>query len=356
MGIVVSTSAFGAVEAKPSKPAPVAAEKKAVSDKVSREVYTNYAKNADDREILTEAWGLYVDDVFLGACLDEDELRAELQKVLDDYKAAYDDETTDEFANNVNVELGSFRGLQIGDAQSIVQNNLDKFSISLSTDLEYTEDIPYETIVEYDDTQYTDYREVTQKGITGKKKTIIRATYVDGVETDTEVTDVITVKEKQDKYVVKGTLEYAEEEESEDEIYDDSASSDGSSTGSFIWPMPYTTNITSGYGARWGTTHTGIDIAEGGIYGQSIIASDGGVVEWAGSDDSGYGTYVIINHQNGYKTLYGHCSELFVSEGQYVSQGEAIAAVGSTGFSTGPHLHFEVRTEDGDRLDPQDFV
>ncbi len=356
---ITATSALSAAPAKqpePTEPTQPTTVQTVIKDDAAKEVCSELSKSISDEELLTYGWGLYVDGEFLGACTDENELRNALQTVLDNYKAAYDDETTDCFANDVEVEFGSFKSNQLGDAETIVNNNLDKFSISLSTDLEYTEDIPFEKFVEYDENEYTDYRVVTQKGITGKQKTIIRATYIDGVQTDTEITDVITTKEKQDLYIVKGSKEYPVEETSDDIYSDYDAASGGSSSGSFIWPMPYTTNITSGYGARWGTTHTGIDIAAGGIYGQSIIASDGGVVEWAGSDNSGYGTYVIINHGNGYKTLYGHCSELFVSAGESVSQGQPIAAVGSTGFSTGPHLHFEVRTEAGDRLDPQGFV
>ena len=80
--------------------------------------------------------------------------------------------------------------------------------------------------------------------------------------------------------------------------------------------------------------------------------------EWAGYDDSGYGNYVIINHGDGYKTLYGHCSSVSVSQGQKVTQGQTIAAIGSTGQSTGNHLHFEVRTGDerSDRQNPLSYV
>lgn len=101
--------------------------------------------------------------------------------------------------------------------------------------------------------------------------------------------------------------------------------------------------------------HNGLDIADSGVYGQSIIAADGGTVTFAGNDGGGYGNYVVIDHGNGYVTLYAHCSSLAVSSGQYVSQGDVIAYVGSTGNSTGPHLHFEIQV-DGSPQNPLEFV
>ena len=110
--------------------------------------------------------------------------------------------------------------------------------------------------------------------------------------------------------------------------------------------------LTSGYGARWGRTHTGIDI--GGDDGSDILAADGGLITLAGWV-SGYGNYVVIDHENGYQTAYGHCSELLVAEGERVAQGQRIARMGSTGNSTGPHLHFEVKV-DGEYQNPLDYV
>jgi len=98
--------------------------------------------------------------------------------------------------------------------------------------------------------------------------------------------------------------------------------------------------------------HAGLDFAAS--YGSTIRAADSGTVIFAGWY-GGYGRAVIINHGHGITTLYGHTSELYVSEGQTVERGQAIAAVGSSGFSTGPHLHFEVR-RDGTPVDPMGFL
>ena len=111
--------------------------------------------------------------------------------------------------------------------------------------------------------------------------------------------------------------------------------------------------ITSRFGARWGTTHTGTDIAA--PTGTTIVAAAGGTVTFSGTGSNGYGKHIIIDHGNGVSTLYGHCSVLNVSAGEYVAQGQKIAAVGSTGNSTGPHLHFEVR-KNGVTYNPQNYV
>lgn len=129
-----------------------------------------------------------------------------------------------------------------------------------------------------------------------------------------------------------------------------------SGSGAMIWPVNGV--VTSSYGYRthpiFGTTiyHSGIDI--GVDYGTPVHAADGGVVVEAGWI-SGYGYAVIIDHGNGLSTLYGHNQELAVSEGQSVSQGQVIAYAGSTGNSTGPHVHFEVRAN-GDPVDPSAYL
>ena len=131
--------------------------------------------------------------------------------------------------------------------------------------------------------------------------------------------------------------------------------------GTFLWPVPHTKNITSGFGARWGRTHKGIDIAGGGDYGRNIVASAPGTVIYANNntDGSGYGKYIIIEHStyNGhtYQTLYAHGSALLVGYGTKVKSGDIIARIGSTGNSTGPHLHFEVRV-DGSARNPSSYV
>nr|WP_155747548.1 M23 family metallopeptidase [Scytonema sp. UIC 10036] len=120
------------------------------------------------------------------------------------------------------------------------------------------------------------------------------------------------------------------------------------SNGSTSSPFGWRTHPVLGY-RRF---HAGLDFAAS--YGSTIRAADSGTVIFAGWY-GGYGKAVIVNHGKGITTLYGHSSELFVSEGQTVERGQAIAAVGSTGLSTGPHLHFEVR-KNGTPVNPMNFL
>ena len=106
-------------------------------------------------------------------------------------------------------------------------------------------------------------------------------------------------------------------------------------TGRFQWPV--LGRITQGY---W-YGHRAIDI--GAPTGSAVLATDGGFVSFAGWTDVGYGYLVVIDHANGFATYYAHLSNIFVFEGQAVDRGQVVGSVGSTGWSTGPHLHFEVR-------------
>lgn len=120
-----------------------------------------------------------------------------------------------------------------------------------------------------------------------------------------------------------------------------------------IWPT--TGVVTSPYGLRWGGTdfHPGMDIAD--EMGTPIVATADGIVEYAGWNSGGYGNMVDINHGNGIMTRYGHASQVVVSAGQHVKRGQLIAYMGSTGFSTGPHVHYEVHVN-GNRVNPISYL
>ena len=122
------------------------------------------------------------------------------------------------------------------------------------------------------------------------------------------------------------------------------------SSSGLIWPV--SGPVTSGFGFRWGRMHEGIDI--GAASGTPIHAAAGGTVIWAGWL-GGYGNLVVIDHHNSLATAYGHQSALATAVGASVSQGQVIGYVGSTGHSTGPHLHFEVRVN-GTPVDPLGYL
>ena len=109
----------------------------------------------------------------------------------------------------------------------------------------------------------------------------------------------------------------------------------------FMWPVPSSRVISSFYGHRGGRPHQGIDIP--GKYGSSIVSIANGKVIYSGRGISGYGNMTIIDHGNGYHSVYAHAQKNYTSKGDRVYKGQVIAKVGSTGRSTGPHLHFEIR-------------
>lgn len=312
--------------------------------------HTIITKALIEDNLQSDCVGLYIDNEFIGATSEEQALNAALDKVLVDYRKDYDDETTTKFANDVKVRSGKFDESKIMSVNEIIEKAEGKFSIQLATDIVYTREIAYDITTEYDESQPSSYENVKTEGENGEEEVTVRTVYVDGVQTDAYETDSEVIKEAVDEVVVKGS-----DSSSEGTSSSSTSSSSSYGSGSFIWPVPYTHNITSEFGMRWGRLHGGIDIADGGVYGQSIVAADSGTVILAGNQGDGYGNYVIIDHGNGYKTLYGHMSSVAAYTGQQVSQGEVIGYVGSTGNSTGPHLHFEIRVNDV-QTDPLGYV
>lgn len=120
-------------------------------------------------------------------------------------------------------------------------------------------------------------------------------------------------------------------------------------TGKFLWPVPVSHRITQ----YWGRRHTGVDI--GANYLTPIIAVADGIVELVQFGRTGYGYQVIIDHENGYRTRYGHQSQIFVKPGERVTRGQTIGTIGSTGRSTGPHLHFEIYIN-ARRVNPLSYI
>ena len=200
-------------------------------------------------------------------------------------------------------------------------------TIEVST---FAESIPYET--EYrDSSYYYEGEEVTSReGEEGRASVTARITRHNGEITEREDLSRETIVEPVSKVILKGTK----------------VKPATVGTGTFLRPVNVA--ISSRYGYRWGRMHLGDDYATS--VGTPIRASDGGTVVTAGWY-YGYGLTVIIDHGGGVRTLYGHCSKLYVSVGDKVFQGQNIAAVGNTGNSTGPHCHFEIIIN-GNHVDP----
>lgn len=123
--------------------------------------------------------------------------------------------------------------------------------------------------------------------------------------------------------------------------------------GKLAWPVPSSKKLTSKFGKRWGRAHEGIDIAA--RRGTAIVAAESGVVIYSGNDLGGYGNLTVISHEGGLFSIYAHAKRNYTNKGDKVHRGQVIAEVGTTGKSTGPHLHFEVRY-DSKALDPLKFL
>lgn len=187
------------------------------------------------------------------------------------------------------------------------------------------ENIDFKKITEKDANMLKGESKVKQEGKAGQKEVLYTITSESGVRTDKQVTNEVVTAEPVDYIEVIGTKVIPSR-----------------GTGTFTWPT-VGGYISSSMGSRWGSYHRGIDIARPSNY--TIKAADNGIVTFVGWDNS-YGNKVVINHNNGYETVYAHLSSISVAVGQVVAQESKIGVMGSTGNSTGTHLHFEVLKND----------
>ncbi|MGE7676230.1 peptidoglycan DD-metalloendopeptidase family protein [Lysinibacillus sp. NPDC094403] len=223
--------------------------------------------------------------------------------------------------------------LQIGQALNVTVAK-PFVTLEVKQEKKVTDKIPFKKIIEEDPTMYKGEKVIKQQGVNGKKETSYLLTSENGTRTSKVALKEEIIQQPVEEIEVVGTKVI---------------SSRG--TGEFTWPT-VGGYISSGMGQRWGEFHRGIDIARPSNY--NIIASDNGVVVAAGVSGS-YGNRIVINHNNGYTTLYGHLSSIKVEVGQVVEKGSVIGIMGSTGNSTGTHLHFEVE-KNGSLENPLSYV
>ena len=204
----------------------------------------------------------------------------------------------------------------------------------------YVDQVNYDIEYTDDPNMYVGDVRVTSKGQFGAADVVANVTYINGEETERTLLSTVTLKEPVTEQQLRGTKPRPT----------------WLPTGSFRWPT--NGRITSYFGYRkapggiYSTNHGGIDIATS--RGNPVYAADGGTVTYSGWMGS-YGYLVRINHGNGYETYYAHNSRLLVSVGAKVYKGQQIAKIGSTGNSTGPHCHFEVRYN-GVRKNPLNYL
>ncbi len=236
-----------------------------------------------------------------------------------------------------NPHLTEVDRLMPGDEISLVVPN-PLVGVAVTEEVEAEEAIKFETAYKDDASLYKGQQRIIQLGKNGRKKVIYLLTLKNGREIGRKVLSETVIEEPRQQIVARGTKPLPE----------------GTivGTGRFMWPVAGGGRITSRYGYRWGRFHYGLDI--GAPAGTAVVAADGGTViqsGWMGR----YGLLVTIDHHNGYVTKYAHNSSNLVTVGQKVQKGQQIARVGSTGNSTGPHLHFEV-IKNGKNVDPLSYL
>ncbi len=252
--------------------------------------------------------------------------------------------TTDE----LNDCVITFDGEQIDDITeycpvgAVVQlsEEVPYLQVLTTKEVEYNETIDYDTITTEDPDMYKGDSVVESAGIEGEKKVTALVTYKGGVPVSTDVTSEIVLSEPVTQYMRVGTRETTTP-----------VSTGSGGSGEYFWP------VDGGYISAYqgdGRGHKGIDIAA--PYGTPIYAAESGtVIETGDGWNGGYGNCVRIQHDDGNITVYAHQSSIAISYGDYVVKGQLIGYVGSTGDSTGNHLHFEVRSY-GTYANPLDYV
>jgi murein DD-endopeptidase MepM/ murein hydrolase activator NlpD len=249
-----------------------------------------------------------------------------LESILQAYRLTAEDL----FALNPGMEYPPAEGQEL-----LLRREAPLLSIAYSEQVSYLETVPFEVLHVDDPNLWAGEEKTVIQGADGEALVMAMAVSIDGYLPEIDEIGRLMVTEPIAETIAVGTrTRYT--------------------TGNFI--RPYFGQISSRYGMRtlFGRRemHHGVDFR--GPRGDPIVASDGGVVEFAGTM-RGYGMVVIINHENGYKTVYGHCSRIHVAEGQRVGQGEHIADIGSTGRSTGNHVHFEIQVN-GVAKNPMNYL
>ena len=359
-----------------------------LSDKetIDERQLANNILSASDEDIV-EATGLYVDGVFVGAVKDATALNSALESLKRPYENG-DPNRTVTFVQDVSVVEGIFFANTVvedqkladmvvsevsgekhysvveGDSPSLIASkngittrtlyNLnpgleggglwigDDLIVSASVpflQVKYVEtstrqvEVDYQTKTEKNDSMTFGTTKVTQEGEKGINEETVESVYIDGILQSETVVNTTVIKEPVTEIVQQGTL------------FNGTVITGG--TGRLVWPVAGAYRWSRGFAGQY-PAHNGIDLAAS--TGTTLVAADTGVVVKAVYSNVGYGIYCVIDH-GGYQTLYGHCSALLVSVGQQVTQGQPIARIGSTGNSTGPHVHFEVKNGEY-RYDP----
>ena len=232
-----------------------------------------------------------------------------------------------------NPQLKSEDELALGEMINLTEVK-PLLNVSLVKKITYEEQIPYKTEVVKDNSMWTWDQKVKKPGENGSKEVAAEVSYKNGIKLSQNILGEKVVKEPVTRVVARGTK----------------AEVAFRGSGRFVWPT--VGQITSYFGRRGREFHTGIDIGQS--KGAPVRASNSGTVTFAGWR-GGYGNFIIINHGGGIETCFAHNSSIMVSVGQQVEKGQQIAKVGSTGRSSGCHVHFEIRVN-GSAVNPLNYL
>ena len=284
--------------------------------------------------------GAYPEDLFV----DESELRHLLS--LPDLEGAASAELSDDLTVNKTLMT---QGHSVGTSSDVSNSsgNADTFSVSLEAVITKTvvadEILPFSTEYIYDDVLPEGLTVPISSGKNGRRKATYSVDYTDGKEVSRRLLSQEVISEPVDAVKKLGTRPLTEEEKQY------------KSTGTYIYPSAGSLSSTYGWRVLGGSNefHKGLDMMSD--KGLDLVASDGGTVIQAKDIGNGYGLCVLIQHDDGTITRYAHCQELYVAETQKVKQGQLIAKMGSTGFTLGVHVHFEI-IKDGATVNPLNYL
>ena len=233
----------------------------------------------------------------------------------------------------MNPKITDNMTIHIGD-KFVTQQAIPLITVETVEVSVFAEPVDSKTVTKKSGSYFKGETVVVQSGKKGKARVTAKLTKRNGKTVKRKDLEVETIKEPVNKVIVKGTKPVPAKK----------------GTGTFMRPV--NAGVYAGYGMRWGRMHYGLDFSA--PTGTPIYAADGGTVTFAGWSGA-YGYVITIDHGANKKTLYAHCSRLFVSAGNKVYKGQHIAAVGSTGRSTGPHCHFEIFIN-GSNVNPAYYI
>ncbi len=312
-------------------------------------------------EVITPPYYITVDGKKAALVESKDSAQKAINDVIEEYKGDPEEILDIQLMEDTTIEK---MDLKNGDkkpeilteeeaAQKLLTGNNGESYITVVITKEKTQHqlIEYEEKYKPDPAMYVGETKVETEGSDGLKEVTKVVISENGQTVDEKIISSETIKEPVQQTILAGTKNY-DGYGGGNAVADEGTSRCEGATYKTLKDPVDKIQITSKFGPRWGRIHYGLDM--GAPMGSNIYAADDGIVYYAGYC-GGYGNLVKIDHGNGMQTYYAHSSKLLVSNGQKVKKGERIALIGSTGNSTGPHLHFEVIIN-GVRVDPLDFL